>query len=167
MGRFSHRVNYKSDRISARTTCTSELSPFISEYKGSQNQEYRYLKQYILVSIVCYNNCSIVTGCYITPLFKKSVHTLQVSISESELKKLATVLYLSGGLLNLVDCRNAGGLELQGEMDVWLSCGDSLSTCRSGDVASCTGETVSGAPICSTGLGRVIQLSSGQPSSSF
>jgi len=45
-GRFLHRVNGKSDRIKARTTCTSELSPFISEYKGSQNQVYRYLKQY-------------------------------------------------------------------------------------------------------------------------
>jgi len=63
-GRFSHRVNSKSDKIRARTTCTSELSPFISEYKGSQNQEYRYPKQYILVPIVCYNNCSIVTGRY-------------------------------------------------------------------------------------------------------
>ena len=101
------------------------------------------------------------------PLFKKCVHTFQVSNSESESLKLTTVPYLSGGLLNQVDCRNAGWLELQGEMDVWLSCGDSLSTCRSCDVSSCTGETVSGAPICSTTLGRIIQLSSGQPSSSY
>ena len=60
--------NSKSDRIRARTTCTSELSP---STKGSQNQEYRYLKQYILVPTVCYNNCSIVTGRYITPPFQK------------------------------------------------------------------------------------------------
>ena len=42
------------------------------------------------------------------PLLEKCVHTLQVSNSESESLKLTTVLYLSGGLLNLgrpLQCR--------------------------------------------------------------
>ena len=135
-----------------------------SEYKGSQNQEYRYLKQYI--PAYCLLTIIVPLSLVATSLpFSRSVSSglkFRIRVEEAN-----TVLYLSGGLLNLVDHRNAGGLELQGEMDVWLCCSDSLSTCRSGDVSSCTGETVSGAPICSTTLGRIIQLSSGQPSSSY
>ena len=50
---FLTQSQWQNDRIRARTVCTSELSPFISEYRGSQ--KIRCSAIYIISCDLCYD----------------------------------------------------------------------------------------------------------------